>query len=181
MKKLTPSAQVAMETLFTGHGPTTFKGKTHNLRRCQLPGLILYDADMQGAVLSHSDMQRAELPSAKLCKVALDSVNLAGAHLVGADLRGADLSRADLSGANLKRADLRGANLYQTNLQCALLDDAKLDDDAVSQLSEVKTLFAASGIPRAMGTELQRRRRNLFRDISAMTANSDILGNAPSD
>ena len=161
MKKLPFEKQIAMETLFTGHGPTTFKGKEHNLSRAYLVELFLEGAEMPGVILDGSKLQRARLTGS----------NLAGARLVLADLEEADLSGVNLENANLygvnftnailRGSDLRGADLRQAKLQGACFDDAKLD--GAEQLQSVKSLYQASGLPAGIESELMGRRQWLFR------------------
>lgn len=160
MKKLPFEKQIAMETLFTGHGPTTFKGKEHNLSRAYLVELFLEGAEMPGVILDGSKLQRARLTGS----------NLAGARLVSADLEGADLSqvnlqksllaKANLTNATLDGADLRGADLMRAKLQGACLVDAKFD--APGQLAHVASLYQAWGLPEKIEAELKERRPRLF-------------------
>ena len=161
MKKLPFEKQIAMEALFTGHGPTTFKGKQHNLSRAYLVELFLEDAEMPGVILDGSNLQKARLVGS----------NLAGSRLVMADLEEADLSGVNLENANLygvnftnailSGADLRGADLTRAKLQGANLADAKFD--AAEQLALVESLYQASGMPDDIAAELQQGHTRLFR------------------
>ena len=160
MSKLPFDKQVAMEVLFTGHGPDTFKGIIHNLSRSRLPNLILENAEMPSVILDESDLKKARLKGS----------NLRGARLVLADLRGADLTYADLrdcllfntnlAGAILIGADLRGANLTRANLQGVNLQNVKLDDS--EQLTMADSLYEAI-LPDWIESEFKTRNRWLFR------------------
>ena len=156
MKKLPFTRQVAMEALFTGHGPTTFKCQEHNLSRAYLVELFLEDAEMPGVILNYSNLQKAWLVGS----------NLAGARLVKADLEAADLRRANLRdsslvNANLANADLRGADLARAKLQGANLAYAKLD--AAEQLAQAASLYQAQGLPAEIEAELKQLYSRLFR------------------
>ncbi len=160
MSKLPFEKQVAMEVLFKGHGPTTFKGIVHNLSRSELPELMLEDAEMPGVILDGADLQKAWLKGS----------NLRGARLVLADLHEADLSEADLRNtllvntnlmnAILRGADLRGANLTQARLQGACLEGAIVD--GADQLSFAASLYRAWGLSAEIETELANRSKTLF-------------------
>ena len=160
MKKLPYPRQIAMETLFTGHGPTTFKGKEHNLSHAYLAELMLENAIMPGVILDSSNLRKAWLAGS----------DLSGSRLVLADLEEANLSRVNLKNANLygvnftnailREADLRGADLKRAKLQGACFDDAKLD--GAKQLQSVKSLYHASGLPADIESELKKRRKWLF-------------------
>lgn len=162
MKKLSYPKQVAMEALFTGHGPTTFKGKEHNLSRTYLVELFLEDAEMPGVNLNYSNLHKAWLVGS----------NLAGSRLIRADLAAADLRRVNLQdctliNANLTNADLRGADLARAKLQGANLADAQLD--AATQLAPAASLYQAQGLPAEIEAELKQLNSRLFQkpEISA--------------
>jgi hypothetical protein len=70
---------------------------TLDLRRTNLQGAFLWQADLQGAHLTKAKLQ--------------------GANLWQTNLQGAFLWQADLQGANLEDANLQGANLSEANLQ----------------------------------------------------------------
>lgn len=72
-----------------------------DLRRTNLAGLELPDADLSRFHLEHADLSGADLRGA----------NFSGANFRGADLRGALLSGAVFAGASLRGADLTGAVL----------------------------------------------------------------------
>ena len=160
MKRISSSKQVAMEVLFTGHGPTTFKGRRHDLSRAYLAGLFLENAEMPGVILDGADLQKAWLKGS----------NLRGARLVLADLHEADLSYADLrdcllvntnlTNAILCGADLRGANLLRANLAGACLDGIKLDDP--EQLALAASLYKSFGLDDAAQSALNERNPELF-------------------
>lgn len=162
MEKLPYDRQVAMEVLFTGHGPDTFKGIIHNLSRSKLPKLILENAEMPRVILDESDLKKARLRGS----------NLQGARFVLADLHEADLSRADLRhcklnnanliNADLRGADLRGADLTLTKLQGAKLGGVKLDEDELEQLAYAKSLYGARGLTSETKAELDKRNPSLF-------------------
>ena len=160
MKKLPYPRQIAMETLFTGHGPTTFKGKEHNLSHAYLAELMLENAIMPGVILDSSNLRKAWLAGS----------DLSGSRLVLADLEEADLSQVNLenaklygvnfTNATLREADLRGADLRLAKLQGACLVGAKFD--APGQLAHVASLYQAWGLPEKIEAELKERRPRLF-------------------
>lgn len=161
MKKLPYPRQVAMEALFTGHGPTTFKGKEHNLSRAYLVELFLENAIMPDVILDGSNLQKAWLTGS----------DLSGVRLVQADLREANLSRVNLQNsllrntsfinASLQGADLRGADMAHAKLQGAALEGARLD--GANQLAGVASLYEATGLPVEIASDLMKRRPHLFR------------------
>ena len=160
MKKLPYDKQVAMEVLFTGHGPTTFKGIVHRLSRAELPGLALDNAEMPYVILSRANLTAAELPGAvmegaNLQATRLTSAILAGANLQDACLIDADLRWADLTGADLTRAKLGHANLTGAHLDGAILDGAE-------QLKNVNSLYGVSGLPTEIKDELNKTHGYLF-------------------
>ena len=160
MKKLPYDRQVAMEVLFTGHGPTTFKGHVHNLSRSILPGLLLENAHMQSVILSGANLRMAELDGSNLRGAWLNMADLQEARLHNVDLRNSNLNLAVLINANLTNADLRGAKLLRTKLQGAFLDGAKLD--GAEQLLTVMSLYGVTGLPPEVEAELRERRPRLF-------------------
>ena len=164
MSKLPFEKQVAMEVLFKGHGPTTFKGIVHDLSRSHLPELFLENAEMPGVILAWADLQRAKLMGSNLAGARLEQADLREANLSGADLRSCKLNNANLINADLRGADLRGADLTLAKLQGARLIGAKLDDDVVEQLAFVASLYGASGLSAGMETELSQRNPSIFRE-----------------
>ena len=155
MEKLSYPQQIAMETLFTGHGPTTFKGKEHNISRAYLVELFLEDAELPGVNLNYSNLHKAWLVGS----------NLAGSRLIRADLGDADLRRVNLQdttliNANLTNADLSGANLSRAKLQGANLANAQLDDAA--QLAQAASLYQTQGLPAEIAAELKQLHSLLF-------------------
>ena len=139
MKKLPYDRQVAMEALFTGHGPTTFRGKEHNLSRAYLAGLALENAEMPGVILDRSNLYKAWLAGCNLHSARLVSADLQEANLRQADLRNCRLNNANLNKARLEGADLRGADMTDATLQGAFLDGAKVDGPR--QFESVASLY----------------------------------------
>ncbi len=162
MSKLPFDKQVAMEVLFTGHGPTTFKGIVHNLSRSELPELFLENAEMPGVILDGADLQKARLRGSNLNGARLVLADLHEADLSDADLRDCMLVNTNLINAILTRADLRGANLTLAKLQGARLDGAELDDDGVEQLKKAASLYDVRGLTDVQTTALEKHRPSLF-------------------
>ena len=88
-----------------------------NLKRADLRGAHLSEANLERANLREANLAGAHLSEANLKRANLREANLAGAHLSGANLEG-----ANLSGANLERANLRGAHLEGANLKGTILE-----------------------------------------------------------
>ena len=162
MSKLPFEKQVAMEVLFKGHGPTTFKGIVHDLSRSELPELFLENAEMPGVILDGADLRKARLNGSNLRGARFILADLREANLSGADLRNCKLNNANLINADLSGADLRGADLTLAKLQGARLNGAKLDDDESEQLAFVASLYRASGLSAGMETELSQRNPSIF-------------------
>ena len=160
MKKLPYPRQIAMEALFTGHGPTTFKGKEHNLSRSYLVGLFLENAIMPGVILDGSKLQKARLVGSDLSGARLVLADLQEADLRGVDLRNSTLVNTNLTCAILREADLRGADLTLANLQGAFLEGARLD--GFEQLETVKSLHRTKGLPPEVASQLQEQCPHLF-------------------
>ena len=160
MKKLPYDKQVAMEVLFTGHGPTTFKGIVHQLSRAELPGLILDDAEMPNVILKRANLTAAELPGVVMQGANLQATRLTSAILAGANLQDACLIEADLRWADLTGADLRGADLGHADLGGARLSDAFLDGP--EQLRNVKSLHDVKGLPADFEAKLRAEQLYLF-------------------
>ena len=91
MAKVPRDRAFAMSILFTGHGPTTFAGKQHDLHGAKLPELMLENAEMPGVVLTGADLRKVSLVEANLREAKLGE-----AILDGAILRKAKLCRASL-------------------------------------------------------------------------------------
>ncbi|MFT4927046.1 MAG: hypothetical protein ACI8WB_003146 [Phenylobacterium sp.] len=97
-----------------------------DLKKINLQGDNLIEANLSGANLSGANLSRADLSGANLNRASLIEANLLGtnlknASLIGADLIGADLSKVNLAGADLIGADLRAVkNLTCTQLRSAL-------------------------------------------------------------
>ena len=61
MAKVPRDRAFAMAVLFTGHGPTTFAGRQHDLHGAELPGLALDNAKMPNVILSRANLSAAKL------------------------------------------------------------------------------------------------------------------------
>ena len=163
MSKLPFDKQVAMEVLFKGHGPTTFKGIVHNLSRSDLPELFLENAEMPGVILDGANLQKAWLKGCNLNGARLVLADLHEANLSGSDLRDCLLVNTNLINAILTGADLRGADLTRAKLQGARLDGAKLDDDGVEQLKKAASLYDTYlGLTTDQTAALEKDRPGLF-------------------
>ena len=173
MKKLPYPRQIAMEALFTGHGPSTFKGKEHNLRRSYLVELFLENAEMPGVILDGSNLRRACLVGTNLNSARLPFSDLQEADLRSSNLQNCLLFNTNLINANLRGADLRGADLTRAKLQGAALDDAKLD--GVEQAARAASLFRTTGLPPEMVSELLERRPSLFQKPENPDDNPDYF------
>jgi uncharacterized protein YjbI with pentapeptide repeats len=103
-------------------GRTTAQGAA-NLRRADLAGACLREAD-----LNQANFSGANLAEANLSRADLDRANLSGANLFMADISGANLAAADLHTANLPKSNLKDANLIAANLRIANLSGADLRD-----------------------------------------------------
>ena len=138
-----------------------------NLRRAQLHGVVLNQAQLQGAKLRGAQLQNAYLNSAQL-----QGANLSAAQLQNAYLRGAQLQKADLSIAQLQEALLRGAQLQGADLHGAFFDNATslkgviLEDDKYggALLADINwggvNLAVVDWSPlKMLGDEYQARRR----------------------
>ena len=97
-----------------------------NLTGAHLTRANLTRADLRGANFTGAILIRADLTSANIRGVNLTDADLIGADLTGADLTIADLRRAILTEANLRRADLIGADLIRADLRGANLTRADL-------------------------------------------------------
>lgn len=108
------------------------------LRRANLRGRDLNEANLNEAYLSYADLREC---------------NLVGADLSGANLCNAKLRKADLSEANLRGANLAGADLSEANLSEAILDGAQLFNTYLSEsnLNHVSLQGASLG-----GSDLTR-------------------------
>ncbi len=164
MSKLPFEKQVAMEVLFKGHGPTTFKGIVHNLSRSELPELMLENAEMPGVILDGADLQKAWLKDSNLRGSRFVLADLHEANLSGADLRDCLMVQTNLMNATLRGADLRGADLTRAKLQGAQMDDIQID--GVDQLAYVASLYQTIGLTDAMTSALKQRNPGLFRKPS---------------
>lgn len=97
--------------------------RSSNLRRIEAVLCCFSSADLRKANLSGSVLRDANLEYANLSDANLRGARLQGARLNGANLRGTDLSRAVLDGAVLEDANLDGAKL-----DGASFDRAKFDE-----------------------------------------------------
>ena len=132
----TPPTDIQTILTVIGRRETTGNDRANDrldLRRTQLAGAYLSEADLSGAFLYRANLVEVNLSGAYLSKADLSGgttilggTDLSGALLSEADLRGANLSEIDLSGANLRGADLRGAFLPAADLREAILVKADL-------------------------------------------------------
>ena len=97
-----------------------------DLRRVNLAGLELPDADLSRFHLEHADLSGADLRG----------VNFRGVNFRGADLRGAQLSGAVFTGASLRGADLTGAVLSDDEFGPA--DFSKAGNISAAQLLHIR-------------------------------------------
>jgi uncharacterized protein YjbI with pentapeptide repeats len=107
-----------------------------NFRFAKLEGVSFTGSELQSAFLHRALLQGASLNGAQLQGSSLDFAQLQGASLVNAQLQGvsldfaqlqgASLDVAQLQGASLNYAQLQGASLFRAQLQGASLDDAQL-------------------------------------------------------
>lgn len=102
------------------------RNPNHDGIRIDLHGICLRKAQLTGANLSNADLADTVLGSANLEGADLSDANLSHANLSGAILPGANLSKADLEYANLAFAGLDRANLSHATLNGANLDSADL-------------------------------------------------------
>ena len=162
MEKVPRDRAFAMAVLFTGHGPTTFAGKRHDLHGAELPGLALDNAEMPNVILSHANLTAAELPGAVMQGANLQATRLTSAILAGANLQDACLIDADLRWADLTGANLIGANLGHADLSGAHLTSALLDGP--EQLQNVKSLHDVKGLPTDFEEKLRAEQLHLFNE-----------------
>lgn len=99
------------------------------LRREDLHGLSLKNANLQGADFSYANLRNADLSGADLRNAYFNEADLTGANLENANLANASLVKTylikvNLQGANLQEAYLSGAYLTKGNLENALLQGA---------------------------------------------------------
>jgi len=125
-----------------------------DLRRANLSGVVLREADLslallQKAVLTNADLRGATLTGAVLIGADLTRADLSNALLDAAILRDANLvhanlNRADLTGAIVTYADLSGANLEGANLSHVLLLSSVLGNIDLSQVVGLSTVRQAA-------------------------------------
>lgn len=101
-----------------------------DLRRTNLSGLELTDADMSQFHFEHANLSGADLRG----------VNFCGVNFRGADLRGAQLAGAVFAGASLRGADLTGAVLSDDEFGAADLSMA--GNISAAQLLHIRYLPA---------------------------------------
>lgn len=93
---------------------------------------VMKKANLAGCDLTDAELDGADLRKADLTGAILDGASLNGANLAKALLPGASLAVTGLNGANLGRADLSGALLSVTGLNDAILTRALLVDATIS-------------------------------------------------
>jgi uncharacterized protein YjbI with pentapeptide repeats len=103
-----------------------------NLRRADLAGAWLHDANLVRADLREANLTKALAPNTDFRSAHLECATLTKAELSGANLKELYLVRANLRGARLIGADLRGAilcdaDLTEADLSAAILTEADLD------------------------------------------------------
>jgi len=115
---------------------------------------LVKGAPLRGRNLRYAYARRAFLVNANLEKADLRGAILWGANLEKANLRGANLQGADLYLAYLQKANLWGADLQGANLWGADLKEAEGLD--AKQLSEVKTLYLATGLDSKLKEQIKK-------------------------
>jgi uncharacterized protein YjbI with pentapeptide repeats len=128
-----------------------------SLRESQLEGALLNSAQLQGASLEHSQLRRASLDDAQLQAASLKSAQLEGASLDNTGLQGASLERAQLKGASLKSAQLQGAFLNEAGLQDAILVFSQLQRSSLKGAHLQQAVLDFAGLEGASleGAKLQ--------------------------
>lgn len=172
MAKVPRDRAFAMSVLFTGHGPTTFAGKRHDLHGAELPELMLENAEMPGVILDGANLRKAWLKSSNLRGARLVLADLHEANLSYSDLRDCLLVNTDLTNATLTGADLRGADLTRAKLQGANLQNVKLDE--TEQLRNVASLYEAI-LPDGIESEFKTRHSRLFRKPARAEDDPDYI------
>ncbi len=104
-----------------------------DLKKVNLIGTDLEQAQFPGVDLSHSDLTNAVLTNANLKGSYLRGTYLRGASLRGVVLVGAQLQKADLFTAVLKDADLSGADLTGANFTPEQIRQARNWDRAIDK------------------------------------------------
>jgi uncharacterized protein YjbI with pentapeptide repeats len=97
-----------------------------SLNGSSLQGASFNSARLQGASLFAAELQGASFKYAKLEGASFDYANLQGASLDEAGLQGTSLESAKLEGASFDYANLRGASFDYANLRGASFDEARL-------------------------------------------------------
>lgn len=123
-----------------------------NLRGACLRGARLYMADMRTADLEGADLEGADLHGARL-----EFTYLGRTNLVRTDLRMANLEGDSLEGANLRGADLKEVNLKGVNLKAA-------EGLTLAQLSAVNTLFGVTGLDTEIEARIRKEHPHLFEE-----------------
>lgn len=108
------------------------KLKSKGVRRVNLTGWDLVNADLggadlTGAVARSATANRANLTEAKLDGADMSYITLTEASLYGASVKEAKFELATMTSVNLKRADARGADFNHANAIDANMEFAKLD------------------------------------------------------
>jgi len=91
------------------------------MRRTNLYGARLINADLSRIRLSESNLQRGNLKKTNIVEADLQRLNLEGANF-----KEANLFVADLSHSNLRKATLNEASLFETDLTGADMSEARL-------------------------------------------------------
>jgi uncharacterized protein YjbI with pentapeptide repeats len=123
-----PTDIQAVLTVLTRRRYAFGKGEKYrlDLKRTNLQGAFLVEANLQRANLEEANLEGASLGGANLQEANLEEANLEDANLVGANLQEANLREANLQGAFLVEANLQGAFLWEANLQRAYLGEMNL-------------------------------------------------------
>ncbi len=100
----------------------------------QMQGALVTDAWMEGASLRGAQLQGATLSRVYAQGAALDSARLQGASLDSARLQGASLVDAQMQGASLVDAQMQGASLSRAYAQGAALNRAKLQGSSLDNV-----------------------------------------------
>ena len=127
-----------------------------NLRKANLEGACLEEANFSGANLKEACLREACLEEANFREANLTEACLSGACLREADFSGANLRGANLLGVYLSGANLRGANLLQTNLIGADLTGSDLSGANLTEADLVEADLSGANLRGAnlRGTEL---------------------------
>ena len=130
------------------------QGTEIDLRKADLQGKDLVQANLAFADLSGAQLNGANLTQADLTKSRLRSANLSGANLTRANFGQAELQstalfRADLTAISAIDADFRGALLVLANLTLADLTRADLTEANLLNATFVRTNLTSACLDRA--------------------------------